>query len=201
VQASGVFNLAAAGLVERLLAGYVRHLADERATAVTSTAEEYRAKARDCEERAAQMPDSYVQEQFARNSEEVADHGRFRRKARALGRLTWRPRYSAPFRLASPTLAIAANSPRLGTIRRSVAGSECSLAALRRSTRGRLAFPGVLIIGHFFIAALPVEPSRLRRQLVGEFRPLGFHDLAHLVRDDLDHGRVEQSLVQFAGRR
>jgi hypothetical protein len=49
---------------------------------------------------------------IARNSEEVADHGRFRRKARALGRLTWRPRYSAPFRLASPTLAIAANSPR-----------------------------------------------------------------------------------------
>jgi len=49
---------------------------------------------------------------IARNSEEVADHGRFRRKARPLGRLTWRPRYSAPFRLASPTLAIAANSPR-----------------------------------------------------------------------------------------
>jgi hypothetical protein len=64
VQASGVFNLAAAGLVERLLAGYVRHLADERATAVTSTAEEYRAKARECEERAAQMPDSYVKEQL-----------------------------------------------------------------------------------------------------------------------------------------
>ena len=56
--------MAAAGLVERLLAGYVRHLADERATAVTSTAEEYRAKARDCEERAAQMPDSYVKEQL-----------------------------------------------------------------------------------------------------------------------------------------
>ena len=64
MQASGVFNLAAAGLVEQLLAGYVRHLADERATAVTSTAEEYRAKARDCEERAAQMPDSYVKEQL-----------------------------------------------------------------------------------------------------------------------------------------
>ena len=56
--------MAAAGLVERLLAGYVRHLADERATAVTSTAEEYRAKARDCEERAAQMPDSHVKEQL-----------------------------------------------------------------------------------------------------------------------------------------
>jgi len=51
VQASEVLNLAAAGLVERLLAGYVRHQADERATAVTSTAEEYRANARDCEER------------------------------------------------------------------------------------------------------------------------------------------------------
>ena len=63
VQASGVFNLAAAGLVERLLAGWV-HLADERATAVTSTAEAYRAKARECEERAAQMPDSYVKEQL-----------------------------------------------------------------------------------------------------------------------------------------
>jgi hypothetical protein len=45
-------------------AGYVRHLADEWATAVTSTAEEYRAKARECEERAAQMPDSYVKEQL-----------------------------------------------------------------------------------------------------------------------------------------
>ena len=56
--------MAAAGLVERLLAGYVRHLADERATAVTSTAEEYRAKARECEEHAAQMPDSYVKEQL-----------------------------------------------------------------------------------------------------------------------------------------
>jgi hypothetical protein len=31
---------------------------------VTSTAEEYRAKARECEERAAQMPDSYVKEQL-----------------------------------------------------------------------------------------------------------------------------------------
>jgi hypothetical protein len=50
--------------VERLLAGYVRHLGDERATAVTSTAEEYRANARDCEERAAQMPASYVKEQL-----------------------------------------------------------------------------------------------------------------------------------------
>jgi hypothetical protein len=56
--------LAAAGLVEPLLAGYVRHLADERATAVTSTAEEYGAKARECDERAAQMPDSYVKEQL-----------------------------------------------------------------------------------------------------------------------------------------
>jgi hypothetical protein len=61
VQASGVFNLAAAGLVERLLAGWV-HLADERATTVTSTAEAYRAKARECEEHAAQMPDSYKEQ-------------------------------------------------------------------------------------------------------------------------------------------
>jgi hypothetical protein len=31
---------------------------------VTSKAEEYRAKARECEERAAQMPDSYLKEQM-----------------------------------------------------------------------------------------------------------------------------------------
>ena len=34
------------------------------ATAVTSTAEEYRANARECEEHAAQMPDSYVKGQL-----------------------------------------------------------------------------------------------------------------------------------------
>jgi hypothetical protein len=34
------------------------------ATAVTSKAEEYRAKARECEEHAAQMPDSYIKEQL-----------------------------------------------------------------------------------------------------------------------------------------
>jgi hypothetical protein len=31
---------------------------------MTSTAEEYRANARECEEHAAQMPDSYVKEQL-----------------------------------------------------------------------------------------------------------------------------------------
>jgi hypothetical protein len=31
---------------------------------VTSKAEEYRSKARECEERAAQMPDSYLKEQM-----------------------------------------------------------------------------------------------------------------------------------------
>ena len=54
---------------------------------------------------------------IARTSEEVADHGHLRRKARALGRLTLRPRHSAPFRLASPTPAIAASlvmSPQKG---------------------------------------------------------------------------------------
>ena len=64
MQASGVFNLAAAGLVERLLAGYVRHAAYRRGSAVTSKAEEYRANARECEEHAAQMPDSYVKGQL-----------------------------------------------------------------------------------------------------------------------------------------
>jgi hypothetical protein len=39
---------------------------------------------------------------IARNSQEVADHGRFRRKARALGRLTWWPRHSAPFAYLRP---------------------------------------------------------------------------------------------------
>jgi hypothetical protein len=34
------------------------------ATAVTSKAEEYRAKARECEEHAAQMPDSYIKGQL-----------------------------------------------------------------------------------------------------------------------------------------
>jgi len=31
---------------------------------------------------------------------------------------------------------------------------------------------------------------------MGELWPLGFYYLAHLVGDDLDHGRVEQSRVQ-----
>jgi hypothetical protein len=34
------------------------------ATVVASKTEEYRAKARECEERAAQMPDSYLKEQM-----------------------------------------------------------------------------------------------------------------------------------------
>jgi hypothetical protein len=50
--------------VERLFSGYVRHVAYRRGNAVTSKAEEYRAKARECEERAAQMPDSYLKEQM-----------------------------------------------------------------------------------------------------------------------------------------
>jgi hypothetical protein len=50
--------------VERLFSGYVRHVAYRRGSAVTSKAEEYRAKARECEERAAQMPDSYLKEQM-----------------------------------------------------------------------------------------------------------------------------------------
>jgi hypothetical protein len=50
--------------VERLIASHVRHVAYRRGSAVTNKAEEYRAKARECEERAAQMPDSYLKEQM-----------------------------------------------------------------------------------------------------------------------------------------
>ena len=50
--------------MEPLLAGYVRHQADERATAVTSTARVW-GQARECDERAARgVPDSYVKEQL-----------------------------------------------------------------------------------------------------------------------------------------
>src|SRR4029077_8995448 len=49
---------------------------------------------------------------IARNSEEVADHGRFRRNARALGRLTWRPHSTSPsFAHASHCRQLASNSP------------------------------------------------------------------------------------------
>jgi hypothetical protein len=48
---------------ERLLAGYVRHVAN-RATVVTPKAEEYRAKARECEECAEQTRDTFFKQQI-----------------------------------------------------------------------------------------------------------------------------------------
>jgi hypothetical protein len=51
-------------LQERLFAGDVRHVAYRWGAVLTSKADEYRSKARECEERAAQMPDSYLKEQM-----------------------------------------------------------------------------------------------------------------------------------------
>jgi hypothetical protein len=50
-------------LLERLFAGYVRHLA-YGATAVTSKPEEYRAKARECEKLAEGTRDAFIKEQL-----------------------------------------------------------------------------------------------------------------------------------------
>ena len=54
---------------------------------MASKADEYRAKARECEERAEQTRDHFIKKQLTRNSAEVAAYGCSRRKACALGRL------------------------------------------------------------------------------------------------------------------
>jgi hypothetical protein len=50
--------------VERLFSGYVRHVAYRRGSAVTSKAEEYRAKALECEARAEQTRDPFIKQQM-----------------------------------------------------------------------------------------------------------------------------------------
>jgi hypothetical protein len=50
---------------ERLFASHIRHAEYRRgATVLTSEAERYRAKARECEERAEQTRDSFIKEQL-----------------------------------------------------------------------------------------------------------------------------------------
>jgi hypothetical protein len=51
-------------VVERLFSGYVRHVAYRRGSAVTSKAEEYRAKALECEARAEQTRDPFIKQQM-----------------------------------------------------------------------------------------------------------------------------------------
>jgi hypothetical protein len=64
-------------LVERFFAPYVCHVAYRRGAVLTSNADEYRAKARECEERAEQTRDSYIKEQLikiAQTWRHMADH-------------------------------------------------------------------------------------------------------------------------------
>jgi len=56
---------------------FVCRLADERGTAVTSRTEEYRAKARECEERAEQTRDAFIKQELleiARKWRRMTDH-------------------------------------------------------------------------------------------------------------------------------
>jgi hypothetical protein len=65
--------------VERLFVGYVRHVAN-KATAVTPKAEEYRAKARECEENAAQTRDPFVKQQFINTAQQWRDMAAYEEK-------------------------------------------------------------------------------------------------------------------------
>jgi hypothetical protein len=50
--------------VERFFAPFVRHVAYRRGADLTSKADEYRAKARECEERAEQTRDPFIKQQM-----------------------------------------------------------------------------------------------------------------------------------------